>query len=350
MSSSVDKSSDAPKTLLTSQTFLYAAGAWAVLAVLYFLLFSISAPGEERSHWYLIGTYVFEEVAYLGAALLCFRNWRSPQIVSGRNVWLGFGLGMLFYFIGTLLFGFWELGLGQNPTLSPGDLFYVGTYICLIVSMILAVVSRRLNLEVWQWAIVAAIAAAGIALAVWLSIAPVQAEKEPPVAPKQATTQVNNSATANKAIAQKAPVVKKPTAVPDKAIANTQAKPAPVKEQEPPAWVISVEEVLEPLAAPVSIFYIVSDVFLLIIATTLLLAFWGGRFSLSWRMIAGAAFSLYIADMWLKYAENYIGDDYQSGFVLEVFWVFSGVLFAIGAVLEYDTSSRTTRRGGRKRA
>jgi hypothetical protein len=36
---------------------------------------------------------------------------------------------------------------------------------------------------------------------------------------------------------------------------------------------------------------------LLIIATTMLLAFWGGKVSLSWRMIAAAAFSLYIADM-----------------------------------------------------
>lgn len=102
------------------------------------------------------------------------------------------------------------------------------------------------------------------------------------------------------------------------------------------------------LIAILNWFYVVSDVVLLIIATILLLAFWGGRVSQSWRMIAAAAFSLYIADMWFKYAQ---GPNYQSGEILEVFWVFSGVLFGMGAVLEYDASLRRTRRtGGRKRA
>ncbi len=94
----------------------------------------------------------------------------------------------------------------------------------------------------------------------------------------------------------------------------------------------------------------ISDVLLLIIATTLLLAFWGGRVSLSWRMIAAAAFSLYIADMWYKYATNSI-PNYQSGEILEVFWVWSGVLFGMGAVLEHDASlSRSRRERVRKRS
>jgi len=36
----------------------------------------------------------------------------------------------------------------------------------------------------------------------------------------------------------------------------------------------------------------------------------------------GSSFSLYIADMWLQYAES---EKYPSGALLEVFWVFSGV-------------------------
>ena len=82
------------------------------------------------------------------------------------------------------------------------------------------------------------------------------------------------------------------------------------------------------------------------IATTMLLAFWVGKVSLSWRMIAAAALSLYIADMWFKFAQR---PDYQSGDILEVFWVFSGVLFGLGAVLEYDASlSLKGRDRGRK--
>jgi hypothetical protein len=92
----------------------------------------------------------------------------------------------------------------------------------------------------------------------------------------------------------------------------------------------------------------VGDVLLLIIASTLLLAFWGGRFSQSWRMIAAATFSLYIADMWFKYAGANI-PDYQSGQLLEVFFVFSGVLFGIGAILEHDLSTRSRRTPGRRR-
>lgn len=65
-------------------------------------------------------------------------------------------------------------------------------------------------------------------------------------------------------------------------------------------------------------------------------------------MIAAATLSLYIADMWFKYAGT--GTiEYESGGLLEVFYVFSGVLFGIGAALEYDVSSRS-RRGARRRA
>ena len=82
-------------------------------------------------------------------------------------------------------------------------------------------------------------------------------------------------------------------------------------------------------------------------ASMLLLAFWGGRFSLSWRFIALAAFSFYISDIWFNYATNYI-QDYQTGALPEVFWIFSGCLVAIGAALEYDLSTR--RQGRRKRS
>ncbi|MBD2277766.1 hypothetical protein [Aphanizomenon flos-aquae] len=115
------------------------------------------------------------------------------------------------------------------------------------------------------------------------------------------------------------------------------------------AWLISQKEKAstEQIAFLLNLFYIVSDVALLMIATTMLLAFWVGKVSLSWRMIAAAAFSLYIADMWFKFAQR---PDYQSGDILEVFWVFSGVLFGLGAVLEYDASLSLKRRDrGRKR-
>ncbi len=78
-----------------------------------------------------------------------------------------------------------------------------------------------------------------------------------------------------------------------------------------------------------------------------IISFGGARFSQSWRMIAAAALSLYIADMWFKYSAT-LPVGYESGSLLEVFFVFSGVLFAIGAASEYDISSRS-RRSNRRR-
>ncbi len=335
MSNSVDKSSN-PQSLLSSQNIIYAGIAWAVLALLFFLWFSIPVPGEKGfPSWYRIGTYVFEEAALLAAAVLCFRNWRSPQIASGRNVWLGIGLGIMSFFIGDLILSWWELGWDRDPAVSPGDLFFVAFYLFIGWGMILAVLPRRLNLEIWQWITVMAIAAISIALGVWLFLAAPKATTETPAATtKPATAQISNVGV-TKTPAQKAPIV----------------QPTPkdeTSEKTVPIWVDSLEKKLEPLAKPLGLFYIICDILLLIMAALLLLAFWGGRFAQSWRMIAAAAFSFYIADMWFKYATDHI-ENYQSGSLLEVFWVFSGVLFAIGAALEFDNSSRS-RRGTRKRA
>jgi hypothetical protein len=363
MSGSVDKSSGS-KSFPSVQMIVLAEITWAVLALLFFLLFSATTPGQSPPVWYSWGTSIFEIVAFLTAAILCFRNYRSSQIVSGRNVWLGIGLGMLFYGIGSMLFTYWEVVLGIEPDISPGDFFYVLTYIFLTWGMALAVLSRRLNLLLWQWLTVGGIAIIGVALAVslgkqapevvpspqsWLQ-APAIAQA-PPAAPAKPSPAAPAKAS------PKAPVAKPTGAGGGAQPAATsapkgQASPAAGTEAaEPekivPAWASSMEDTLRPLKPALDWLYVVGDVCLLVIATTLLLAFWGGRFSQSWKVIAAAAFSLYIADIWFKYATNNL-ENYQSGSLPEVFWVFSGVLFGIGAALEYDLSSRSRRTGRRR--
>jgi len=378
----LDKSSSSPKSFLSVQTIVLVAIVWAVLALLFFLLFSVPLPGQDRPLWYSIGTTAFEELAYFAAACLCFRNWRSPQIVSGRNVWLCIGLGLSFYFLGGLLFFYWETVLGQEADVSPGDFFYILTYIFLIVGILLAVASRRLNLELWQWGVVTVIAAISILIAWFVSspasgslpqsflMQPVAAQTAPTTKPpaKPPAVKANPKASLKAAPAVKpkptlpvaAPSVP-PVSVPPPAATEKNAPeatsgnlnaPVPAAEQKtpPPEWALALEETLKPLKPYVNGYYIVCDVLLLIIATVLLLAFWGGRFAQSWRMIAAAAFSLYIADIWFKYTTTHLAN-YQSGGFLEVFWVFSGVLFGIGAALEHDLSSRArSRAGGRRRA
>lgn len=294
--------------LFSSRNLIIAGAAWAVIALLFFLFCSISPDGETRPLWYSIGTSIFEYVAFSGAAVVCFRNWRSKQILSGRSVWLSIGLGMLCYFIGGLFFSYWELGLQKEPDVSPGDLFYIATYVLLSVGMLLAVLPRRLNLEIWQWAAVGAIGVAGAVFSFSPLITGGGSEDSAEVVAETAATVVSNA----------------------------------------PAWAIQAEELLSPFADIFPTLYTVGDIVLLVLASALLLAFWGGRSAQSWRMIAAAAISLYIADMWFNYAINNISN-YESGSLLEVFWIFSGVLFGIGAVLEFDLSTRS-RRSSRRRS
>jgi hypothetical protein len=331
------KKSSPSKSPLSVQTIILVATVWAVLALLFFLLFSVSPSGQGRPEWYRIMTYVFEEFAFLGAGLLCFRNWQSSQIVSGRIVWLAIGLGMFSYFLANLLLAYWEIGLGNSPAVSPGDFFFILTYIFLSWGIIRAVISRQLNLTPIQWLILAGIAVIGVAIAI--AFAPSGDQATPESAPPAIEQTVPSSPAASRSPGST------PAATPKIAPSTPSAPSASPEAPAAPAWAVAVEKQLTPLAGLVGWLYIIGDVCLVVMATALLLAYWGGRFSLSWRFIAAAAFSYYIADIWFNYATNYI-PDYETGALPEVFWIFSGCLFAIGAALEYDLS---TRRQSRRR-
>ncbi|CAD5944522.1 hypothetical protein PCC9214_02149 [Planktothrix tepida] len=334
MSSTSQQKSSLSSSLFSAQGMVIAGIVWAVLALLFFLLFSVTVEGEELPLWYSIGTYFFELGAFLGAAIVCYRNWQSPQMVSGRNVWLCIGLGVFFYFIGGVLFGVWELVWHLDPAVSIADAFYVLSYLFLGAGMILAVLSKRVDLEIAQWVALVGVAVAGTAFGLWVasptffgllgSPEPVAIEQQV-AAPSVPVPGVS------------APKVEKPST-------QTRGTPAAESEEETspaPLWVEAIDSKLEPLEFGVNLFYIIGDVFLLILATALILAFWGGRFSQSWRMIAFAIFSLYIADMYFKWSDSRLEGDYESGGLLEVFFVFTGVLFAVGAILEYDISTRS---------
>lgn len=348
------KNASTTQSALSGQTIVIAAIAWAVFALLFFLLFSVSPSDSGHPKWYSTMTYLLEEVAFLGAGLLCFRNWRSSQIVSGGTVWLAIGLGMFSYFTGNLLLGYWEIGLDYSPDFSPGDFFFVLTYICLGWGMLRAVLARRLNLTPVQWGILSVIAVGGIILAI-LSAPnpePTPTGSAPPALEQAAASPAESVQHAPTSKAVSAPkLTPSPKASPFQsapftASASPVPSPAVPAVSSTPGWAVTLEHQLAPLGNIVSWLYIIGDVILVVMATALLLAFWGGRFSLSWRFIAAAAFSYYIADIWFNYATNYI-PNYQTGSLPEVFWIFSGCLFAIGATLEYDLSNR--RRSIRRR-
>ncbi|MGF1515962.1 MAG: hypothetical protein ACFB5Z_20010 [Elainellaceae cyanobacterium] len=362
------------KSLISVQTVIVLAALWGVVSLVIFLL---GSPISPRPQWYGIATYALENLAFLGAALLCLRNWQSSQIVSGRGVWLLFAVGMMSYFTGNLILAWWELVWSLEPDVSPADFFYLLTYLVLGIGMLLAVVSKRLNLTTIQYAIVAAIAIIGLGVAYFVSYGAPEEGAASPLTPPQQTSAVQVSAmqvsaaiaagpnnSAGQWLAQAAPQQAPTTpAPPAPAPAAPQAEnsspaapalepvtePAAIDSAAPvPDWVLSLNDALAPLAGPVGLLYIAGDIFLLVMATTLLLAFWGGRFSMSWRFIAAAAFSFYIADSWFAYAIARF-ENYETGELPEVFWIFSAVLFSIGAALEYSLSRRS-RRGMRRRA
>ncbi len=307
--------------------------AWGVVTLLFFLLFT--APGEDgaQPNWFLTGINLLEIGSFFFAALLCFRNWRSSQIVSGRYVWFWIGLGLLFYSMGTVLFFIWGTVWGLDPAVSLGDFFYIFSYIFLAAGMFKAVLPRRLNLELPQWMMVVGIGLGGVLLAIFVNIAAAEAIPVP-----------LDQVPAMHHLAQAPPDV-----APDPALEVAPAE-APVPEEEAssaPPLILHLDGMLEPLEDAVGLLYLIGDIVLLVIAGTLLVAFWGGRYSQSWKLIAIAAFCLYIADMFFAYAIN--TDTYVEGSLWEVFWTFSAVFFGLGAVVEQAVSVNSRRSNRRRR-
>ena len=316
---------------LSTPLLVGACIAWGVVTLLFFLL--LSSPGADGSQpgWFLVGINLLEIGAFFLASVLCFRNWRSTQIVSGRNVWFWIGLGLLFYTVGNILFFIWGTIWGLDPSVSLGDFFYIFSYIFLATGMFKAVLPRRLNLELPQWLIVIGIGLGGVFLAIFVNLAAAEAAPVP------------GAATPIAYLAQ-APA---PVAAPPAAPAVEAITEVVVETSSAPGWVSQFDQILTPLADVVGLLYLIGDIVLLVIAGTLLVAFWGGRYSQSWKLIAIAAFCLYIADMFFAYAVN--TDTYIEGSLWEVFWTFSAVFFGLGAVIEHAVSVNSRRSTRRRR-
>ena len=74
MSSFVNKSLGA--NLISGKSVIDLGIGWGVAALLFFLLFSVSIPGQDSTFWYLLGTHVLELVPFL---LLAFWGRRFSQ-------------------------------------------------------------------------------------------------------------------------------------------------------------------------------------------------------------------------------------------------------------------------------
>jgi hypothetical protein len=286
---------------------------WALslsgISLLFYLFFSGPMRGVERPLWYRISTFIFQDIALIGSGLLCLRNGFSKRMPSGSQVWLLIGAALFSFFLGNLFFSLWELTWALDPVGSLGDPFFVFFYILLSLGMLLSIASKRIQLKIYQWSIVAGITLYAGIIAAWvMTPPPVSVNSNPPAV----TSAVNTDAATQ---------------------AAASASPAPTPDV--PEWVQSADLALKPYGEILSRFYVWCDVALFGLATTMILAFWGGRLSNAWQVNAQAIICFYIADMWLAYATNHI-EGYQSGFMLEVFWVFGIVQFGVAAALEFE--------------
>jgi len=96
---------------------------------------------------------------------------------------------------------------------------------------------------------------------------------------------------------------------------------------------------MQPLISTFNSFSVLGDLVLLTFATIRFLGFWGGQLGLPWWMTAQAVWCCYIADTWFADANNQV-QGYESGSIMEVFWIFGIVQFGVAAALKFDNSIR----------
>jgi hypothetical protein len=318
------------KSWLNGELVTYGGLIWSALALVIYFTFSAVDATSSRPLWFILATTGFEEIALLGSGYLCWRNWRNENIPSGRGVWLLFALAMAAFFIGNLCFCTWEVLWGLDPAASIGNPWFVLFYLMLIAGTRLAILDRDVRLGNQQWAIVGVVVAIGMTIGCWLTTMSARA--------------VDLPATKPILVAQVQEIERQPPQITTAPQLERQARLQP-----PPDWVVTIDRAMHPLVETFNLFYVLCDLVLLIFATIMLLGFWGGQLGLPWRTIGQAVLCFYIADTWFAYANDRV-QGYESGFIIEVFWVFGIVQFGIAAALEFDNSIRARRLARRRTA
>ena len=309
---------------------------WAVISAVLYLNFSVVDDRAAHPVWFISATTGLEEIGLLISGYLCWRNWQSPNISSGRAVWLLFAIAIAAFFSGNLWFYLWEIQWGLDPAASAGNPFFVLFYLMLIAAMRLAILDRDVQLARQQWVLVGAVAAIGLTIGCWLTTLPARAMVLPTVSSVEIAQASSKSRLTAGTVA--------PTTSPE-SIANGSL----TRLETPPEWVLAIDRSMQPLVTTFNLFYVLCDLVLLAFATILLLGFWGGQLGLPWRMAAQAVLCFYIADTWFASTHDRV-QGYESGSIMEVFWIFGIVQFGIAAALEFDNSIRARRLARRRTA
>jgi hypothetical protein len=307
--------------LWRGQNLIYWAFAWAGLSIFTYIFFGGAAQSTDRPFLYRIFTaYILQNIPTVCAGLLCLRNGFSRRMISGKHVWLLVGIALLAYFLGNIFFSSWELVWHLNSTGSLGDPFFVIFYVCMGLAMLSAIVSKRVQLKLYQWAIVLGVSIYAATILMWI------------LKPAGASTTVIPTATA---VSQAQTVATSTFTTPSTPSTPEIPQPDSAAKSTAPAWVMFCDGIFKPYGQTLNSFYVWCDIGLFAMAIVMVLAFWGGRLSNAWQIYAQAITCYYIADMWFAYAGNQI-KDYQGGFMLEVFWILGAIQFAVAAGDEFE--------------
>lgn len=284
---------------------------------------------DPEATWYVVAIFILEECCFFLAGLLCFRNWRYPSIISDRKIWLILGLGLVAQGIANVIFNYWDLVLGRDANVSLGDIFYVISYVLMVCALFFAVRFRGTSISFSQWLVVGFVGfiAIGLALATNTS-----SEEETYIFPQNTSQQV---IVLDNVIETNYYETPKMDFISDEDTLN--------QDDNAPKWVIATERTLEPIIDVLNTSYVVADVLMLIMASMLLVTFWGGKFSQTWLATSFAALSFYIADIWYAYVANSTGEA-ATGFLIDSMWTISAIFFAISAAYEYDLSFKLKQR------
>lgn len=296
-------------------------GAITCAVFTFLLVFFFGLIPKESPKWYSFLLYFIEETSFFCACFLCIRNWRYPRLISNRTIWLVLAIGLCCQGLGNIIFNYWELILKREPSLSIANIFYVVSYTSIVSGIFLAVRYRAINLSKWQWGMVGFAATIAISLAVITNTPPAQnaylpsnllTEKETILVDFSQELSFSNSDS------------------------NIQLLADLTQQGNAPQWAILLEKMIEPFINIFNIFYVIADILMLTMASTLLITFWGGRFSQTWLAISLGALSFYIGDIWYAYSITYTGQSPRG--LIDFLWTFSALCYVVGAAFEYDIS------------
>jgi hypothetical protein len=255
---------------------------WVIMLSIFMMFFggSVTAP---KPLIYKNSVFLASNAMFFTAAYFCCRNYFAQFTGSGKLSWLLIGLSWASFGVGNLIFQFWEIGLGLNPSGSPADIAFSLFYLFLISGILIVIFARKLY----------------------------PSKKQIPILVTLTVISIVITASLSGGIDQ----------VSDK-ISNTS-----------PLWAIRIDKAFKPYNFVFLRMYAFSDILLFSAAVNIAACCWKGIMGKPWMVNAAALAALYVSDSWLLYSNKFLSD-YQTGYWLEIGWVISAAGFSASAILE----------------